>query len=142
MAGLGHAQTVVMNLLNGLERCYRTVVADNFFTSIPLAKCLLEDNMYLIGTLRSNRAGSGSEVYGLQNKDGVKLIMWKDKKDVLMISTRPSHSATVVNSGSTNSKNERIMKLQVALDYNEERLGSDLSDQLSSHYTCLRRSVK
>jgi hypothetical protein len=49
------------------------------------------------------------EVYGLQNKDGIKLIMWKDKKDVLMISTRPSHSATVVDTGKTNRKNERIM---------------------------------
>ena len=60
MAGLGHAQTVVMNLLDGLEGCYRTVVADNFFTSISLAKRLLEHDTYLIGTLRSNRAGSGS----------------------------------------------------------------------------------
>ena len=152
MAGLGHAQTVVMNLLDGLEGCYRTVVADNFFTSISLAKCLLENDTYLIGTLRSNRAGSGSEVvqknlrrgevYGLQNKDGVKMIKWKDKKDVLMVSTRPSHSATVVDTGNTNSKNERIMKPQVVLDYNEGKLGSDLSDQLSSYYTCLRRSIK
>ncbi len=40
--------------------------------------------------VRSNRVGSGSEVlqeklsrgevYELQNKDGIKLIMWKDKK--------------------------------------------------------------
>jgi hypothetical protein len=60
------------------------VVADNFFTGIPLAKRLLEHDTYLIGTLRSNRAGSGSEVaqknlrrgevYGIQNKDSVKLI--------------------------------------------------------------------
>jgi hypothetical protein len=68
--------------------------------------------------------------------------MWKDKKDVLMVSTRSSHSATVVDTGNTNSKNERIMKPQVVLDYNEGRLGSDLSDQLSSYYTCLRRSIK
>ncbi|CAF4772193.1 unnamed protein product, partial [Rotaria sp. Silwood2] len=52
MAGLGHAQAVVMNLLDGLEGCYRTVVADNFYTSIPVAKCLLEGDTYLIGTLR------------------------------------------------------------------------------------------
>jgi hypothetical protein len=31
--GVGHAQTVVMNLLDGLDGCYRTVVADNYFTS-------------------------------------------------------------------------------------------------------------
>ena len=28
------------------------------------------------------------------------------------------------------------------MDYNEGRIGTDLSDQLSSYYTCLRRSIK
>jgi hypothetical protein len=110
--GLGHAQTVVMNLLDGLLGCYRTVVADNFFTSISLAERLLEHDTYLIETLRNNRVASGNkvllkelrrrEVYGIQNKDGIKLIMWKDKRDVLMISTRPLHSATVVDTEKIN----------------------------------------
>ena len=152
MAGLGHAEAVVMNLLNGLLGCYRTVVVDNFFTSISLAKRLLERDTYLIGTLRSNRAGSGhkvvqkmlkrGEINGLQNKLGVKLIKWKDKRDVLMISNKPSHSVTVVNTRKTNRLNERIMKPQVVLDYNEGRQGTDLSDQLSTYHTCLRRSIK
>jgi hypothetical protein len=34
------------------------------------------------------------------------------------------------------------MKPQVVLDYNEGRQGTDLSDQLSAYYTCLRRSIK
>jgi hypothetical protein len=42
MAGLGHAKIVVMDLVDDLEGCYRTVVADNFFIGIPLAKRLLE----------------------------------------------------------------------------------------------------
>jgi hypothetical protein len=46
MTGLGHAQTVVRNLSNGLLGCYRTVVTDNFFTSISLAKYLLEYDTY------------------------------------------------------------------------------------------------
>jgi hypothetical protein len=152
MAGVGHAQAIVMTLLDGLDGCYRTVVADNFFTSISFAKYLLEHDTYLIGTLRSNRVGSGTkvladnlsrgEVYGLQSQDGIKLIRWKDKNDVLMISTRPSHSASVVDSGKTNFQNERIMKPQVVLDYNEGRQGTDLSDQLSAYYTCLRKSIK
>ena len=75
-----------MKLLDGLDGCYRTVVADNFFTSISLAKYLLEHDTYLIETLRKNRIGSGSQVLeenlgrgemcGLQNKDGIKLIEW------------------------------------------------------------------
>jgi Transposase IS4 len=59
-----------------------------------------------------------------------------------MISTRPSHSTTVVDSGKTNFQNECIMKPQVVLDYNEGRQGIDLSDQLSAYYTCLRKSIK
>ena len=57
--------------------------------------------------------------------------MWKDKKDVLMISTRPTHSAAVVDTGKTNFQNEPIMKPQVVLDYNKGRQGTDSSDQLS-----------
>ena len=70
--------------------------------------------------------------------DTAELIRWKDKNDVLMISTRPSHLSGVVDSGKTNYQNERIMKPQVVLDYNQGRQSTDLSDQLSTYYTCLR----
>ncbi|CAF1561830.1 unnamed protein product, partial [Rotaria sp. Silwood1] len=69
-AGLGHAQAVVMNLCDGLSGCYRTVVADNLFTCISLAKRLLGHDTYLIGTLRSNRAGSGHKVVQRKLKRG------------------------------------------------------------------------
>ena len=59
-----------------------------------------------------------------------------------MISTKPSHSATVVDTKKNNKLNERIMKPQAVLDYNGGKQGIDLSDQLSAYYTCLRRSVK
>jgi hypothetical protein len=68
--------------------------------------------------------------------------MWKDRKDVLMIPTRPSHSAAVVDTGKTNFQNESITKPQVVVDYNKGRQGTDLSGQLSAYYTCLRRSIK
>jgi len=65
-----------------------------------------------------------------------------DFSDVLMISTKPSHSATLVDTEKTNKANERITKPQVVLDYNQGKQGIDLSDQLSTYYTCLRRSKK
>ena len=86
--GLGHAQTVVLDLADGLLECHRTIVVDNFFASMSFAESLLRNDTYLIGTLRSNRAGSGhgvvqkrlrrGEVDGLQSNDGIKLIEWKD----------------------------------------------------------------
>ena len=151
-AGLGHVQTFVMDLTDGLLGCYRTVVADNFFTSISLTKRLLRNDTYLIGTLRSNRAGSEhavvqkklkrGEVHELQNKNGIKLIKWKDKRDNLMIFTKPSHSVTLVETGKTNKSNERIVKPQVIVDYNKRKQGVNLSDQLSAYYTCPRQSNK
>ena len=152
MAGTEHAQAMVMNLLDNLEGCYRSVVADSFFISISLAKQSLEHDAYLIETVRANRVTSGSKVlqknlrrseaYGLQNTDDVKLIKWKDKKDILMISTKPSHSATVMDTGNINCKNENIMKPQVVLDYYKRGQSMDLSDQLSAYYRCLWRSIK
>jgi len=70
MAGLGHTETVAMNLLDGLSGCYRTVLVDNFFTSIFLAKCLLTHDTYLIETLRSNRTASRKEFFQKKLKRG------------------------------------------------------------------------
>jgi hypothetical protein len=77
-------------LADDLLGCHRTVVVDNFFASVYLSESLLRNVTYLIGTLRSNRAGSGhvvakkklkrGEVYGQQSIDGIKLIKWKDKR--------------------------------------------------------------
>ena len=122
---------------------------------LTLDKCthsLLPNDTYLIGTLKSNRAGSGhkvvqkklkrGEVYGLQSNNDTKLINWRDKTDVLMIFTKTSHSATLVETGKSNKSNERIMMPQLIVDYNKGKQGIDLSDQLSAYYTCLRLSKK
>jgi hypothetical protein len=71
IAGLGQAQIVVMDLMSDLLGCYRTVVADNFLTSISLAERWLEHDTYRIGTLRSNRVGSGTKFFR-KNSDVLK----------------------------------------------------------------------
>ena len=83
-AGLGHAQTIVLDWADNPLECHRTVVVDNFFRSISLAESLLRNDSYLVGTLSSNGAGSEhgvvqktlkrGEVYGLQSSNGIKLI--------------------------------------------------------------------
>ena len=69
------------------------------------------------------------------------MIKWKDKTDVLMITTKPSHTTALVDIRKTTSSDERIVKPKVVLDYNRGRQGTDLSDQLTAYYTCLRRSI-
>ena len=151
-AGLGRAQIVVLDLADGLLECRQAVVVDNFFTNISLAESLLQNDTYRIGTLKSNRARSGhgvvqkklkrGDIYGVQSNDGIQLIKWKDKRDVLMITTKLSQLATLLDTGKTNKANQRTMKPSVVLDYKKGKQGIDLSDQLSAYYTCLRRSKK
>lgn len=115
-----NSETIAMQLLEDLLGCYQTIVANDFFTSINLARRLLGNDTYLIGTWRSDCVRSGKataqrkiqrgEIYGLQSDDGVKLIKWKDKREVLMISTKPSHTTALVNIRKTTSSDEHIIK--------------------------------
>lgn len=41
-----------------------------------------------------------------------------------------------------NRKGEDTFKPQAVIDYNKAKKGVDISDQMSSYYTCLRKSVK
>ena len=52
-SGIGHAQTITMDFADGLLGHYRTVVADNFFANVSIARCLSQNDTYLIGTLRT-----------------------------------------------------------------------------------------
>lgn len=112
MAVIGLAERVLMSLLDSLSGCHQTVVVDNFFTShSPARGRLLAHNTCLLETLRSNRAASGKEIfqkklkcgeaYGLQNKEIIKMKIWKHKKHI------------VIDTGSTNFRNESIHNPQV-----------------------------
>lgn len=50
-----HPHSVVMELMDGLLQEGRILYTDNFYTSVPLAKELLQKQTFLCGTLRANR---------------------------------------------------------------------------------------
>ena len=71
-----------------------------------------------------------------QNAKGVKIFNWKDKRNVLTLSTIPEHSGELVPSGRRTRTNAEILKPSSVLDYNAAKKGVDMSDQLtSSHHT-------
>lgn len=138
---------VVMKLSEGLLDAGRTIVTDNYYSSLQLANCLLDRETHLLGTLRKNRKGNPKEVIGKQlkkgeviakeNDRGVVILKWKDKRDVLMISTKHTAEMEVLE------KNGReISKPKMVLDYNKGKSSIDISDQMSKYNTSLRRTVK
>lgn len=138
---------VVMELMQPYLNFERTLYTDNWYTSIPLALILLDNETHLVGTIRQNRKGTPVEVskkklkkgetIAKQNDDGIMVLKWKDRRDVLMLSTKHLDAMTAV----AQRRGEKF-KPDVVQNYNTGKSFIDLSDQLSSYHLIHRRSLK
>lgn len=146
---MSHASRVVLELSEYYLNSGRTITTDNFYTSFELAKLLLDKRTHLVGTIRKNRKGlpkalvtkklARGEVIGKQERrTGITIMKWKDKRDVLMLSTK--HGLQTRNV--TNRRGKEIQKPAVILAYNSAKQGIDLSDQMASYFSPLRRTVR
>lgn len=88
---------IVMKLSEKYLNAGRSIVTDNYYTSVTLDNSLLKKKTHLLGTLRKNRKGLPKELLkeklkkgetcAMENDDGVLVLRWKDKRDVLALST-------------------------------------------------------
>lgn len=148
--GQGLGETIVLSLCEKYLEDGRTIITDNFYTSVPLAKKLLSKKTHLVGTLRKNRRYlpkdvttkklKKREIFGQENKDGIVVFKFKDKKDIFVLSTR--HKLNIVDTGKKNRNKENILKPEAILYYNSGKAGIDLSDQLASYSTPVRKSIR
>lgn len=139
---------VVFQLMDNLLDRGRILYTDNFYTSMELAHKLLDRKTYLTGTLRSNRQQNCREVVdkrllkgefiARESNTGVVMMNWKDKRDVLTLSTRETDETMIV----TNSRGQETEKPTVVVNYNKNKAFIDLSDQLKFYNPCLRRGLK
>jgi hypothetical protein len=147
-----HSESIVLKLLESVEHAEgRTVFADNFYSSVPLAEKLHERKTRYCGTLRGNRRGLPKEIVQKKLKKGeicgkqkncVKVIKWHDKRSVLMLTTVPTHDASLADTGKLTRTGEAIKKPECVISYNKAKKGVDYSDQMSSYHSVLRKGVK
>lgn len=160
LPGLDHSGSVVVTLAKPLLKEGRILVADNWYSSIPLATYLKKENTDYCGTLKVTRKGlpdqvktkklKKGEVVGMINNDGIRIMKYKDKKDIYMISTYHGTNKKTIkkikNSGEIvekkSRKGETILKPAIIIEYNRIKGGIDLSDQMISYYSPARKSVK
>jgi len=120
---------------------------DNYYNSVNLSNLLLKHKTHTTGTLRSNRRGNPKYVIQKKLKKGdhiwkrqksVYISKWKDKRDVLCITTNYQPKMIV-------SKNkygqEKPKPIEIAR-YNDYMSGVDRADQMISYYSCPRKSAK
>lgn len=145
--GAAVSTKVVTELMEPYIHFGRTLYTDNWYTSIPLAVILLENETHLVGTIRQNRKGIPVEVVkkqlkrgekiALQNDQGIMVLKWKDRRDVLMLSTKNLDAMTAVR-----TRSGEKFKPDVVEEYNTGKSFIDISDQLSSYHSIHRRSLK
>ncbi|XP_050301083.1 piggyBac transposable element-derived protein 4-like [Anthonomus grandis grandis] len=146
--GAPAASSVVMELMANLLDSGRILYTDNFYTSVHLAHQLLEHSTHLVGTLRSNRKLNPQEVIqaklnkndtiSRESNTGVVVLKWKDKRDVLTLST--IHDNRMVDIPKENGT--ITQKPQIVVDYNRSKGFIDISDQMKAYSAALRRGVK
>ncbi|XP_076641679.1 piggyBac transposable element-derived protein 4 [Halictus rubicundus] len=138
---------IVMSLCRDLFDKGHTLYTDNWYTSLELAEKLINKNIDLVGTLRSNRRGNPQqviskklkrgEIIAKENEQGITILKWKDKCDILVLSTK--HSSEMVN---VKSRSEHKLRPQIIVDYNRGKAAVDLSNQMNAYNNPLRRSMK
>ncbi|XP_053457867.1 zinc finger protein with KRAB and SCAN domains 8 isoform X2 [Nycticebus coucang] len=139
-SGVPVSSSIVMKLIEGLLDSGRVLYTDSYHTSIHLAHQLLERATYLVGTLRSNRKLNPpdvvktklnkNEVIARESDTGVIVLKWKDKRDVLMLSTMHGKDTKGV-----------VEKPHMFVGYNSKTF-IGFSDQLKSYSCSLRHGIK
>ncbi|CAG4949362.1 unnamed protein product [Parnassius apollo] len=139
---------IVLNLCSNLLNKGHTMYTDNWYTSADLADKLLDSETHLVGTLRKNRKRLPKEVTEMklksgeyisrENQRGITVIKWRDKREVLLLSTKRSN----ILKESTSKRGLVTKKPKIVLSYNQAKSAVDLSDQMSAYSTPLRKTVK
>jgi len=146
--GVAVSTKIVMELAADYLDEGRTMFTDNWYTSVSLANELLSRSTNLVGTLRSNRKFNPKDVINAklkkgeikssQNENNIVIMKWKDKRDVLMLSTK--HKDNLIET--TNKRAQKLFKPKMVMDYNKAKGFVDISDLRNSYHSPLRRSLK
>lgn len=144
------ATSVVMELMQNHLNKGHILYTDNYYTSIELAKSLLANKTHLVGTMRKNKKNVPNkelsekipkgQMICLENGDGIVVTKWQDKREVRMLSS--CHGLEYVETGTRDRNGIPVLKPLVICEYNKAKVGIDVSDQMSSYGTAVRKTIR
>lgn len=143
----GHTYEVVMRLMEKYLSKGHALFLDNFYNSVALSESLMEKGTNMSGTLQVKREGNPKVVVDAKLKKGeyisrqkgdVTVMKWRDKRNVLTISTTYGPEMENV----TNKRGVVVLKPSMVVAYNKSMSGIYRSDQMISYYSTPRKSLR
>jgi len=138
--------SVITTLMKQYYKKGHIVYMDNWYTSPTLLKHLSSKKVGACGTVKANRKGMpnlckklkrGECKLAITKKSKILACKWKDKRDVLMLSTIHKHQMKKIN------KNDKLqIKPNCILDYNTNMGLVDKTDMMMSFNGTIRKSVR
>nr|CAH7725495.1 unnamed protein product [Callosobruchus chinensis] len=140
------ARSVVMRLAQQILNTGRNLTMDNYFTSIPLGKELLEKRTTIVGTIRKNKKEippmffnkgrpERSTMFVFSESGMLSSYLAKKNKNVLLYSTMHDDGTIDENTGD-------YFKPELVTFYNMTKGGVDVVDLLKSYYDVSRISCR
>ena len=151
---------IVHKLCEDIKNKGYHIYMDNFYNSGKLAEELLQNQIYICGTLRLNRGAPREfqeKIKYLKNDEvlfkrvnDISFITWQDKRAVSMISTIHSNANTVpiekikkkTVKGQKLYSKVTVNKPIAIVDYNKFMGGVDHFDQMIKYYEFIQKSQK
>ncbi|KAJ8887069.1 hypothetical protein PR048_013284 [Dryococelus australis] len=144
---VGNARTICEESTQGLLNEGRTS-----FYELTLA--FLQHEIYVVGTVRQNKKNVPKDVVlnkfeigdviAKEDKNGIMVMKWRSTRDVRLLSTK--HAPTIAETTNLNRpsskrpRNNTSNPLDIC-DYNKGQSGIDISDQMCSYATTLRKGT-
>ncbi|XP_076879346.1 uncharacterized protein LOC143527877 isoform X1 [Brachyhypopomus gauderio] len=132
------SENVVMKLMKPYLGKGRTVATDNFFTSLSLAKKLLECNTTLLGTMNKIRQEIPSEAKNTKGHDKCSTVVYRSHDALLMVYAPKANKAVCVLSTMhmhVRIADNRKKKPNTMTDYKRMKCAVDIMDQKVHAYT-------
>ncbi|XP_043923844.1 piggyBac transposable element-derived protein 5-like isoform X2 [Protopterus annectens] len=152
----GLAHLVLMKLTKTLHGKYHHVYFDSYFTSVSVAKALLEHGVYCCGSVGTNRSEWPGDLNNMaikklqqgdiiQRQSGPLLATaWKDNRTVFLLSTNtdPIELQSTICKRQQEGTHVQIPCPSHLPRYKNYMSGMDVAGQLCTKYTTGRRAVK
>ncbi|KAJ8930358.1 hypothetical protein NQ314_016855 [Rhamnusium bicolor] len=92
----------------------------------------------IVGLLNANL--TKGEITGKESSVEIIVAKWRDKRDVSFLSTK--HDLEIKATEKRNRNGEDVKKPTAIIDYNAGKDGIDVSDQMASYFSPLRKTIR